>query len=526
MLPAPPPPSYSSTVGSNAAVGGAPADAFFPPPPTYQGGDGSLHRMVPPQLSQPIRHHHTCSFHSRTSSATSASALMTRSPVHEGVAHRSQDDILNTSGSQQLAPGTVAYFENGGSGDPRYLQLLTEYRRLLSSVQSSNDPSTPGNHHGIHHGRAPSWSRLPPAGEPPHWHSPPTPHAPPLPQAPSTPTSAAAPDPSSTLSAPSSPMPSFAAANRDAPSAPAVPATKSAQPLTPLQKAGAAKLAAPPQSSGAVVRKVSKRQLEAEEENMTKDAKIAHLERLLQLKDERLAKLEGEAPEMLDSACQATVWTNSIRTQTDEGVGSVAEGGDEGRGSGSPSSSDTQSGMKRNELQELQSLMVECGFTTLRPLTIQLFGVDNVPTSSSLVALPAAAASAKGSAQDVSQFTSPSPRPRWAHCPYPLTKKNSTGQMSTGETSQGEASMVELLAPLPSNHRWADDPCELELQPASSMNSGTTAPLSPHVRLGNSTSNAPQKVEPSTISRAGSVTGAAWRGGSRVQARQGSAQTL
>mmetsp|Transcript_81945 Transcript_81945/g.95731 ORF Transcript_81945/g.95731 Transcript_81945/m.95731 type:complete len:538 (+) Transcript_81945:233-1846(+) len=537
MFAAPPPYSSNLLIPNGVAPPPPPpnaGDVHLPPPPTYQGSTA-------PPTQPPIRHHHTCSIHSRTSSATSVSALVSRSPLHEGtITHRSQDDILSMSQS-----ATIAYFENGGSCDPRYMQLLTEYRRLLQSATIEH-PSTPGTHSTIHHGRAPSWGRFPPVGDfgpqaAAHWHSSPNFAAapPPPPHNPTTPTSVLIPDATSVLSAPSSPMPSFTAANPDtmppsisAAMAPTAPSTSSSKgPLTPQQKASssASKLSAPPQSaSGSVARKVSKRQLEAEEENMSKDAKIAHLERLLQIKDERIAKLEGDAAELLDSACQATVWTNSVRTQT----GEVGHDDGDDRSNMSPSSSDAQSGVlpKRGDVLELQSLIVECGFTTLRPLAIQLMGADCTSSALVSVTIPSSVRGGGGTTlEHGQQLTTPSPKPRWAHCPYPLTKKNSTGQMSAGELSQGDASM-ELLAPLPSSHRWADDPCDFELQPASSMNSGPTAPLSPHTRLGNSMNSLQlptQKSDTPVISRGGSATGA-WRGGSRAQARQGSvqAQTL
>jgi hypothetical protein len=240
------------------------------------------------------------------------------------------------------------------------------------------------------------------------------------------------------------------------------------------------------------LKKVSKKQQEVNAENMSKEAYITHLERLVQLKEEQLSKYEGTGPDMLDSAVQATVWMATARTQTD---------GDDGADdSGSSSSSTTHVDMNaiadgKGLLLDARQLFTQSGFTTLRPLTLQLMTDPLV----------------------CSGHGSVSPQPKWQHRPYALTKKRSCGQMSN---ESNPVELADISAPTGGSLRWADEPCDLDLAPPTPVIDRRNASIS---GAGASISSARGESQSSF----GGSRGGAWRGGSRASARQQSAaQTL
>lgn len=416
--------------------------------------------------------------HSRTSSLNVSNPNLSKSPVHNNALHnnfdhsthspyapfpskRSEEDMMSLSGSGV----NLAYFEATSSSDPRYHQLLQEFRRLLTST--------------FRHGTAEQWQH------PPLHH----------PQSPSYNASNSS---QAILTTPTTKeTPSFNASSSSpgasAKAAPAEPPSPKIPPASPTLKLPP-KLAAPPLTMPG--KKLSKKQQEAQSEAMSKEAYVTHLERLIALRDEQLSKYEGRGPEMLDSACQATVKVSVARTQTDEG---------EDVGSGD---SDEVSGRCEGNvvLLEAQSLMTQCGLTTLRPLSLQLYHE----------------ASQCGSSP---QNSSASPQPKWSHRPYIGTTGKRTSSLRLSES--GVAEQLEIMPPLPSSTRWADEPCEMDSRHEKEFGASTSSATIITPTLGFSRGDNSNRA-PSTSS---SVPNSqqqqqVWRGGSRASARQSSAQTL
>lgn len=386
--------------------------------------------------------------HSRTNSA-SGIVCIERSPV-AALRRASEDEIVPLTALEHP------------SADPRYNQLLSEYRKLLNGGRAPPPPGDFGPN------AASYWS------------------------------GAASASPS--LAAPATPVTSDSVApfQHGSPRADAPTATPQSPKglLTPTCKVLPSKLAAPPQSSQPV-RKVSKKQQEAQAETMTKEAYITHLEKLVQLKDDQLARFEGRGPEMLDSAVQATVWSCPARTQTDDDT------------SGSALRETSPSG---SELLSVQNLLVQCAFTTLRPLTLQLYRDDSAHNGS----LQTFGSTLQSAA---------SPQPRWAHRPYALTKKHSSGQMSVdSNTGPNDNSMVELIAPMPSSMRWADEPCDFDAMAPSPRDKRNTSVS--NLGASGSASAYPYGSRGDSVTNRAGSSSSAWRGGARASGRQAVAQTL
>lgn len=260
-------------------------------------------------------------------------------------------------------------------------------------------------------------------------------------------------------------------------------------------------MSAPP-ASAQVIKKVSKKQQEVNSENMSKDAYITHLERLIQMKDDMLAKYEGRGPETLDSAVQATVRSVVARTQTDE------DGDGEESSTGSAAGPDTTYVDGKSLLLDAHQMLTVSGFTTLRPLTLQLIADPSI----NFTAAPGGALS---------------PQPRWQHRPYGLTKKRSSlqGGANSAESTPMMVELADVSAPSGSL-RWADEPCDLDLAPPTPQLDRRNASIN-----GANTSTSSLRADSQSnlsLSRGGGANvGSAWRGGSRAAARQTSiAQTL
>lgn len=466
----PPPPSYVNTTHT-AAV-----------PPVQHMLHSSREEMLEGRIvaltkeNERLKQEAFGKSHSRTSSMGGLPPQ--KSPAHpsEGPStphlagpRKSEDDMLSMSNSHFLpqAHGSGYGELSSSPGDFRYNQLYHEYRRVCQELSNFSRTS------GWRGGNAPP--PPPPNGDfgpsaVAYWsHNTGVPPAPgvqsPQQQGAGTPT-------------------------HPAPSSSAPPQSPKILPQASPTTRGPAKLSAPPASSQ-TLKKVSKKQQEVNAENMSKDAYITHLERLLQQKDESLSKFEGRGPEMLDSAVQATVWTVVARTQTDE------DGGDAADASSSSSANDISCVDGKGLLLDARQMLAINGFTTLRPLTLQL------------IADPLITASGSG----VQSSGSMSPPPRWQHRPYALTKKRSCGQISN------ESNPIVELADVPSGSlRWADEPCDLDLAPPTPQIDRRNASLS---GAGASTSSLRGDSQSNHSSRGG----AAWRGG-RAAVRPPVAQTL
>lgn len=408
-------------------------------------------------------------------------------PILTGTHRRSEDDMLNMSNSQPIHTDHLA----ASPGDPRYNQLLNEYRRVCHELSSRNSSSWRGGSSGSHvpppmpplNGdfgpNAVAYWHQAAAGSSSHGggHSPPQSQ----PQVVSTPT----------IPTPSSPAPQ---------------SPKILPQASPTTK-GPSKLSAPPASTQPV-KKVSKKQQEINAENMSKDAYITYLERLIQNKDEMLAKYEGTGPETLDSAVQATVRTTIARTQTEHDSEEQHDGGDASSSSSAADVDPTYVDGKSLLLDAHQMLTVS-GFTTLRPLTLQL-------VADPALTLVGSGAGGAGGA---------SPQPRWQHRPYGglSGSKKRSSIPGLGNSAEGTPMMVDLVdVSAPSGSlRWADEPCDLDLAPPTPHLDRRNASLT---GAGASTSSLRADSQSNLSASRGS--GAAWRGGSRTAARGSVVQTL
>ena len=220
------------------------------------------------------------------------------------------------------------------------------------------------------------------------------------------------------------------------PQSAATPTIREASPLpgSPVAEGGAptgaARSSVAPLSAPSSTRKQSKKQQEVQAEQMTKEAFITHLERVIAQKDTLLAKLEGKLPDTVDAAAQACAGTGTARTQTDDVM---------------------PSGPSGDATVELRELMVDAGFASLRPIALQIAAVATQQTIGRTSSYGAGRSSPQTSAGG------------W--------NSNRNDRRSSAEGDVAALVDSPFLVPESSTPRWADEPVEFELRQSSAASS-------------------------------------------------------